>query len=161
MAREIERKFLLRDDGWRPLAARRRRMSQAYIARGEGLSVRVRISDEEAWLNIKSGGLEAARDEFEYVIPIADARALLARAPGPAIEKTRHYVPHAGFEWEVDEFHGANDGLIVAEIELNEEGQSFPVPSWIGREVTAFERYYNVMLVDHPFVEWDASERLA
>jgi adenylate cyclase len=161
MAREIERKFLLRDDGWRPLAIRRRRMSQAYIARGDGLSVRVRISDDEAWLNIKSGGLEAARDEFEYTIPPADADALLARARAPAIEKTRHYVPHAGFEWEIDEFHGANEGLIVAEIELDDLAQSFPVPSWIGREVTAFERYYNVMLVDHPFAEWDASERLA
>lgn len=161
MAKEIERKFLLRDDRWRSLATHRRRMSQAYIARGDRISVRIRISDAAAWLNIKSGGLEAVRDEFEYAIPLADARALLARAPGPSIEKTRHFVPHAGFEWEIDEFHGANEGLLVAEIELDAEGQEFPVPGWIGREVTAYERYYNVNLVEHPFADWDETERLS
>lgn len=161
MAREIERKFLLCGEGWRRLATRQRRMSQAYIASGERLSVRVRICGEEAWLNIKSGGLTAARDEFEYAIPVADARALLARAPGPVIEKTRHYVPFEGFEWEIDEFLGANGGLVVAEIELDDERQPFPRPSWVGREVTAFERYYNVKLVEHPFSEWDDTERLA
>jgi adenylate cyclase len=159
MGREIERKFLLGSDEWRPLVARSAEMSQGYIAGNERASVRVRIAGDAAWLNVKSGGLVASRLEFEYAIPLEDARELLVVSAGPLIEKTRHYVPFAGFEWEIDEFHGANEGLVVAEIELDDEQQRFPQPEWIGVEVTALKRYYNVALVDHPYGVWTQAER--
>lgn len=159
MAQEIERKFLIASDAWRAQAVRRARMSQGYLASAPNASVRARIAGEQAWLNIKIGGLVASRQEFEYDIPVADAEALLAAAQGPLIEKTRHYVPYQGFEWEIDEFHGENDGLIVAEIELEAEDQPFPRPPWVGTEVTHLTRYYNVNLVAHPYSAWSASER--
>ena len=159
MHKEIERKFLPASDAWRSLAARRREMRQGYIAAGAGISVRVRIAGAQARLNIKHGGLTAVRDEYEYPIPLADARALLDGAGGPIIEKTRHYVPHAGREWEVDEFRGENAGLVVAEIELGDEHEQFPAPPWIGKEVTHLQRYYNVSLVQHPYSKWSDAER--
>ena len=159
MPREIERKFLLKGDAWRPLAHRRQRMSQGYIAGSERASVRVRVAAEDAWLNIKSGGLVASRLEYEYSIPVVDAHELLMLAPGPLIEKTRHFVMHGGFEWEVDEFHGDNQGLVVAELELDREDQEFPHPAWLGVEVTHLERYYNVCLVSHPYRAWTEAER--
>ena len=159
MAQEIERKFLVVSDAWRALAVRRARMSQGYLASAPRASVRARIAGQHAWLNIKIGGLVASRQEFEYDIPVADAEALLAASAGPLIEKTRHYVPHQGFEWEVDEFHGENAGLIVAEIELEAEDQPFPRPPWIGAEVTHLPRYYNVKLIEHPYSAWSRAER--
>jgi adenylate cyclase len=159
MAKEIERKFLLASDAWRGLAVSSREMSQGYIAEAERLSVRVRISADDAWLNIKCGDLTAVRDEFEYAIPLTDARALLAYVAPPLIEKTRYWVPHGGLEWEIDEFHGVNAGLIVAEIELDDERQSFSSPPWLGKEVTNLERYYNVSLVRRPYSQWNAEER--
>lgn len=159
MAHEIERKFLPRSDAWRALAHERRRMSQGYVARGDGVSVRVRVAGEEAWLNIKVGGLAASRLEFEYDIPVADARELLPHATGPLIDKTRHFVDVDGFTFEVDEFHGANAGLIVAEVELDREDQPFPRPEWLGVEVTQHRRYYNVCLVEHPYSAWTEAER--
>lgn len=161
MAKEIERKFLLSDERWRDEAHRSRRMRQGYLASTERASVRVRAAGKEAWLNIKGGGLAAVRDEFEYVIPIEDADVLFTRlATGPLIEKTRHYVAVDGFEWEIDEFHGDNAGLIVAEIELDDVSQVFPRPPWLGNEVTELHRYYNVSLVAHPFKDWSDVERL-
>src|SRR5512143_2945183 len=150
MPREIERKFLLLNDAWRSLARRHQAMSQGYLVGSERVSVRVRVAGEEAHLNIKSGGLVASRLEYEYAITVAEAQELLKLCPGPLIEKNRHYVDHAGFEWEVDEFRGANDGLIVAELELDREDQVFPRPAWLGKEVTHLRRYYNVRLVEHP-----------
>jgi len=159
MPREIERKFLLSNDAWRALAQRRQAMSQGYLAGSERVSVRVRIAGDEAHLNVKSGGLVASRLEYEYAIPVAEARELLTLCPGPLIEKTRHYVDFGGFEWEVDEFGGANSGLIVAELELDSEDQVFPRPAWLGKEVTHLRRYYNVSLVEHPFSAWTDAER--
>jgi adenylate cyclase len=159
MPREIERKFLVKNDDWRGLANRSRRMSQGYLASGGRVSVRVRIADDEAWLNMKTGGLVAARQEYEYPLPIGDARELLALADGPLIDKTRHFVEHGGFEWEVDEFHGDNSGLVVAELELTREDEQFPVPAWLGAEVTQLARYYNVCLVKHPYRAWTEAER--
>ena len=159
MGREIERKFLVSGDAWRAATTERVPMSQGYIARSDRNSVRVRLAGERAWLNVKSGGLVASRHEFEYAIPPADARELLALATGPLIEKTRHIVPFGGFEWEVDEFHGANSGLVVAEIELDDERQEFPRPEWVGAEVTHLERYYNVSMVRYPYSEWTEAER--
>jgi adenylate cyclase len=135
-------------------------MRQGYLASSARASVRVRTAGEEAWLNIKGGGLVAVRDEFEYPIPLTDADALLSRlAAGPLIDKTRHYVEVAGFEWEIDEFHGDNSGLIVAEIELEELSQAFETPPWLGKEVTELHRYYNVNLVARPFKDWTDGER--
>ena len=159
MGREIERKFLLNGDAWRAAAVERLQMSQGYIAGSDRTSVRVRLAGERAWLNIKSGGFVASRQEFEYPIPVVDARELLALSTGPLIEKTRHIVPHRGFEWEIDEFHGANSGLVVAEIELDDVHQEFQLPEWIGAEVTHLARYYNVNMVRYPYSAWNEAER--
>jgi len=159
MPREIERKFLLKDDAWRGLAHRRQAMSQGYLAGTERVSLRVRISGDHAHLNIKSGGLVASRLEYEYEIPLSEARELLTLCPGPLVEKTRHYVEFGGFEWEIDEFTGASAGLVVAELELEDENQVFPRPAWVGVEVTHLRRYYNVSLVEHPFSAWTDAER--
>ncbi|HUQ52529.1 MAG TPA: CYTH domain-containing protein [Gammaproteobacteria bacterium] len=161
MPREIERKFLLQNDDWRALAQRRVRMSQGYLASGGRVSVRIRIAGDVAHLNMKAGGLVASRAEYEYPVPVADARELLALADGPLIDKTRHFVEHGGFEWEVDEFHGDNSGLIVAELELAREDEPFPRPPWLAKEVTQLERYYNVRLVKHPYRAWTEAERSA
>ena len=159
MPREIERKFLLSSDAWRALSSSQQAMSQGYLAGSERVSVRVRVAGGEAHLNLKSGGLVASRLEYEYSIPVDEARELLNLCPGPLIEKTRHYVDFGGFEWEVDEFGGTNTGLIVAELELDAEDQVFPHPAWLGAEVTHLRRYYNVSLVEHPFSAWTDAER--
>jgi adenylate cyclase len=159
MPREIERKFLLKNDAWRPLVHRSRRMTQGYLASGGRVSVRVRVAGDDAWLNMKAGGLVASRQEYEYSIPLDEARELLALAEGPLIDKTRHYVPHGDLEWEIDEFHGDNAGLLVAELELEREGQEFARPLWLGTEVTELRRYYNVCLVQHPYRAWTEAER--
>jgi adenylate cyclase len=159
MPQEIERKFLVTGDAWRAQAQRRERMSQGYLAGSERTSVRVRVAGERAWLNIKSGGFVASRREYEYAIPVDEARELLELCAGPLIDKTRHYVEHDGMTWEIDEFHGASAGLFVAEIELDDEQQAFAKPAWAGAEVTHLERYYNVSLVNHPYSAWDETER--
>jgi adenylate cyclase len=161
MGKEIERKFLLADEGWREQVQRSRRMSQGYLADGGRASVRVRVAGDEAWLNVKAAGLVAERDEYEYSIPVEDAREMLGRlARPPLIDKTRHWVAHAGMQWEIDEFHGDNAGLIVAEIELEQVGQAFELPPWLGTEVTHLARYYNVNLGRAPYRDWSAAERI-
>lgn len=162
---EIERKFLVDGDAWRSAAERRVRMVQAYLAGPvEGAaaaprcSVRVRIAGEDAWLNLKSLDLGIARQEFEYPIPLADAEALLALA-GDRIDKVRHYVRVDSHLFEVDEFAGENAGLIVAEVELGSADEQFPRPAWLGREVSALPRYYNLRLVDYPYARWSSAER--
>jgi adenylate cyclase len=159
MPREIERKFLLKTDAWRTEVRRSRPMSQGYLASGGRASVRVRIAGEEAWLNIKVGAMVASRQEYEYAVPLNEAQELLAAAEGPLIEKTRHYVEQGGATFEIDEFHGDNAGLIVAEIELEREDAPFPRPPWLGAEVTQLRRYYNVCLVTHPYRAWTEAER--
>ena len=161
MPREIERKFLLASDAWKADVARSQPMSQGYLASGANVSVRVRIAGSDARLNIKSGGLVASRLEYEYEIPLDHARELLTLAQRPTIEKTRHYVPYRGFEWEIDEFYGDNAGLVVAELELEREDEPFPRPPWLGTEVTELTRYYNVCLVEHPYSAWTEAERNA
>jgi len=159
MPREIERKFLLLNDAWRALAYRHQAMSQGYLAGSERVSVRVRVAGDEAHLNIKSGGMVASRHEYEYTIPVGEASELLRLCTGPLLETTRHYLDFSSSAWEVDEFRGANDGLIVAELELDREDQAFPRPAWLGKEVTHLRRYYNVSLVEHPFSAWTEAER--
>lgn len=152
---EIERKFLLKNGQWRALVVDNLEMQQAYLG-GSGVSVRVRIAAQDAWLNIKQVRLGRARHEFEYPIPLQDARQLMSLAQGGQVSKIRHHVPHDGMVWEIDEFTGANAGLVVAEIELREVGQDFDKPAWLGREVTDDERYYNIRLASHPFQSWDS-----
>jgi adenylate cyclase len=159
MPREIERKFLLKSDSWRAQVRDSRAMRQGYLASGARLSVRVRIAGGDAWLNIKAGDLTASRQEYEYPIPLDEARELLALAEGPLIEKTRHLVEHGGKTFEIDQFHGDNEGLVVAEIELEREDEPFERPSWLGIEVTQLRRYYNVCLVTHPYRAWNDAER--
>jgi adenylate cyclase len=158
MALEIERKFLLKNDSWRAAVTSSRRLSQGYLTtltEDAKASVRVRFGGDQAYLNIKSMRLGMSRDEFEYPIPIEDAGHMLANlCSGAVIEKIRHHVHFAGLLWELDEFLGANKGLVVAEVELESEDQAFEKPDWVGDEVTDDRRYYNVSLVRHPFTEW-------
>ena len=154
MGLEIERKFLVRGDAWRQPAPTY--LCQGYLNRDKARTVRVRIAAESAWLTVKGASQGAVRSEFEYAIPLADARQLLALCDGPLIEKQRHLVAHAGHTWEVDEFLGANAGLVVAEIELSDEGEAFEVPEWAGAEVTDDARYFNSNLAAHPFRQWAA-----
>ena len=154
MGREIERKFLLRNEAWRGLAPGKLYV-QGYLADNEGACVRVRIADDKATLTIKSAATGISRCEFEYEIPLEDARQMLATlARKTLIEKTRHTIEHKGFFWEIDEFHGKNQGLIVAEIELAREDQVFEKPAWIGEEVTGKLQYYNAHLARAPYSEW-------
>ena len=155
MGREIERKFLVVGTPWSDGDAHCQEMSQAYLG-GERASVRVRTAGDDAWLNIKSRELGASRQEFEYPIPLADARELMKLA-GKPVAKRRHWIDYQGFTWEVDEFLGDNVGLVVAEIELPAVDAPFARPHWLGREVTEDPRYYNTWLAEHPYRTW--SER--
>jgi adenylate cyclase len=121
--------------------------------------VRVRISGEQAWLNIKSVQLGIARAEYELPLPLADAKSMLASLCDGLLEKTRHHVEVDGWLFEIDEFLGDNSGLIVAEIELPSQDAVFPRPAWLGREVSDLARYYNVNLIEHPFAQWSEAER--
>lgn len=159
MAIEIERKFLLAGDAWRTHVESTRRLAQGYLG-GERASLRVRIGGEAAWLTIKARSAGRARREFEYPIPPADAEILLAELCLPGrIEKLRHHVRHAGMLWEIDEFLGANAGLVVAEIELPAVDAGFARPDWLGREVSDDLRYYNSALAQRPYAQWSAQER--
>ena len=164
MALEIERKFLVRGEGWRIAAHRVIPMAQGYINDlgaldhgGQKASVRVRIQGDQAFLNVKSCESGHTRQEFEYPIPVADARDLLALCVGGRIEKRRHFVELGGHLWEVDEFFGDNAGLVVAEIELDDADEIFERPDWLGAEVTDEVRYYNVALAARPYSSWDNS----
>ncbi|MCL7750932.1 CYTH domain-containing protein [Guyparkeria hydrothermalis] len=155
MAKEIERKFLLTDEAWRNQIERSERMVQGYLNDQGPVSVRARIAGDRAWLNIKSRTLGISRDEFEYEIPLADAERMLDHlTTGPVIDKTRHFVTYGEHLWEIDEFHGENDGLIVAEVELDHVDQPFARPAWLGEEVSHDARYYNVSLVKNPYSQW-------
>ncbi len=168
MALEIERKFLVTGDAWREAAHEVVPMAQGYIndmaAMDNGTqkaSVRVRIQGDQAFLNLKSRELGHTRQEFDYSIPVADARALLALCVGGVIDKRRHYVRHEGHLWEVDEFLGDNAGLVVAEIELGNANETFVKPAWLGKQVTDSLRYYNLALASRPYSAWTDHERAA
>jgi adenylate cyclase len=166
MGVEIERKFLLAGEGWRALVERSEPIAQGYlvamasIAAGHAKSsVRVRISGEKAWLNIKSATLGIERQEYEYPIPLDDARHMLDTLADGVLEKVRHHVMLDGAHFEIDEFGGANQGLVVAEIELEAADAAYPTPAWLGAEVSDQVRYYNVNLIDRPFSTWTPAER--
>lgn len=156
MGTEIERKFLVTSDEWRGLALGVI-YRQGYLCIEKGRTVRVRIAGEQAFLTIKGATSGISRTEFEYAIPMTDALIMLAElCQHPIIEKKRYTINHQGALWEVDEFFGENVGLVVAEIELAEEGQAFARPSWIGEEVSADRRYANASLVKYPFSLWSS-----
>jgi adenylate cyclase len=160
MATEIERKFLVTGDGWRDQADQGVRYRQGYLTSlapgGEAkVSIRVRMQGSAAYLNIKSATLGIRRQEFEYPIPAADAKAMLEKlCVGAVVEKTRYHVTCQEHVWEIDVFHGDNAGLIVAELELTDEHEVFARPAWLGDEVSEDTRYYNVCLAQHPYKDW-------
>lgn len=154
MGKEIEKKFLIVSDDWRRLGTGEP-YCQGYLNSEKGRTVRVRTVNDLGILTIKGANVGATRLEYEYDIPIDEAREMLRElCHKPLIEKTRYTIPFAGFIWEVDEFQGENDGLIFAEIELEYEGQKFDKPPWIGKEVTGDSRYYNANLVKNPYSNW-------
>lgn len=155
MSLEIERKFLLRHDGWRASVRTSEYFRQGYLNDEERCSIRVRIAGGQAWLNIKSATIGAERLEFEYAIPPAEAQLMLDRLScKPLIEKRRHFVEVGAHTWEIDEFEGDNAGLVVAEIELDHAGEAFEKPDWVGEEVTHDVRYYNTCLSSNPYKHW-------
>ena len=155
MGKEIERKFLVKGESWRTQAKRHIRMRQGYLSEGWQNSVRVRIENDRAFLNIKGSKDGIHRHEFEYEIPIGEAEEILDEvALRPLIEKTRYEIPFADHLWEVDVFEGDNAGLIVAEVELGSAEETFEHPQWLGREVSHERRYYNVSLREKPYSTW-------
>jgi adenylate cyclase len=155
MALEIEHKFLLANDEWRNHVQHSVRYRQGYLSSLPTSSIRIRVSDNHAWLNIKSATIGTQRHEYEYEIPLPDADELLnTLCKKPLIEKTRHFVEDNNKIWEIDEFEGENEGLIIAEIELSETVEIFTKPAWLGAEVTDDLRYYNNNLALHPYSEW-------
>jgi adenylate cyclase len=155
MADEIEHKFLVRDDRWRADVFRSVAMSQGYLVSDATRSVRVRVAGDQGYLNIKSATVGIRRKEYEYPIPLADAREMLATlCTRPPLEKTRHYVRHGGHVWEIDVFEGVNAGLVVAEVELAGPEETFARPPWAGEDVSHERRYYNAYLAEHPYREW-------
>ena len=176
MAQEIERKFLVRSDAWKvaapevgPTASNAAapeagttgvHIRQGYLSTSSTRSVRVRTIGARATLTVKGNKVGPRATEFEYPIPLEDARELLNQlCLRPLIEKTRYDIPGPdGHLWEVDEFHGENAGLVVAEIELSHEEQEFARPPWLGKEVTDDPRYLNTNLVERPFSTWNREE---
>jgi adenylate cyclase len=154
MAKEIERKFLVKGDAWRALA-KGTTYRQGYLNSAKERTVRVRTAEDKAFLTIKGLTLGATRAEYEYAIPFDEGKAMLdALAEKPLIEKKRYKIPAGDLTWEIDEFLGENAGLIVAEVELTSEHQAFDRPAWLGDEVTGDTRYYNANLIKKPFTRW-------
>jgi adenylate cyclase len=154
MAAEIERKFLVRGDSWRKLAEGSRYV-QGYISTAKQAAVRVRIVGDQGYLTIKGMTVKYTRAEFEYLIPLEDAQEMLEKlCDRPLIEKTRYKIEYGNLIWEIDEFDGANKGLILAEVELSDEAQEIELPTWIGEEVSDNPKYFNNNLVKHPFSQW-------
>ncbi len=155
MATEIERKFLLLNEDWQEYTKSELHIVQGYLATNESSSTRIRIQNDKANINIKSATLGITRTEFEYSIPVDDARLMLDNlCINPVIEKTRFTVEHMNHTWEIDVFSGENEGLIVAEIELSSPDEVFEKPSWVGKEVSNDARYYNACLVNNPYKTW-------
>lgn len=153
---EIERKFLVRGDGYRRQAVSQSRVVQGYICSARGRTVRVRIRDGRGYLTIKgaSNVSGTTRYEWERELPLAEAEELMKLCEPGIIDKVRYLVPCGNHTFEVDEFHGDNEGLVVAEVELASEDEPFEKPDFVGREVTGDVRYYNSQLMKHPYTQW-------
>jgi len=153
MGTEIERKFLVKEGPWREAAAETYR--QGYLSTVKEKTVRVRTINDKGYLTVKGITVGASRLEFEYEIPVADAGELLDNlCEKPLIEKQRYKLDHGGLTWEIDVFFGDNEGLIVAEVELQSEDQVFERPDWVADEVTSDPRYYNANLISNPYSKW-------
>jgi len=157
MFTEIERRFLVVGDGWRE-QARASRIVQGYLSFDPDRTVRVRVAGGEAWLTVKGRRIGLSRREIEFPMPIGHARELLALCDGIPVEKTRHTLDLNGLTWEIDEFHGVNEGLVIAEVELPDESTHVEPPPWCGIEVSTDRRYSNSSLARVPFSTWPASE---
>jgi adenylate cyclase len=156
MAYEIERKFLLCSDAWRAEVHKTIHIKQDYLCNTGKASLRVRVTDDQAYISSKTMTFEIRRHEFEYEIPRTDAEFMIQyMCTGNPLIKQRHLVKVKGHTWEIDVFEGANAGLVVAEIELRHESESFSKPEWIGAEVSAEQRYFNMNLIEHPYSEWE------
>jgi adenylate cyclase len=153
MGQEIERKYLLVGDEWKSLGEGTL-FRQGYLNSQKERVVRARTMGQKAALTIKGITVGATRLEFEYDIPFSDCESLLELCEQPLIEKTRYKIEFGGLMWEVDEFHGVNEGLVVAECELESEDQQIDKPSWVGEEVTGDPRYFNSNLIANPFTSW-------
>lgn len=155
MGIEIERKFLVIGDSWRQ-GARGSFYCQGYLSTARERTVRVRIAGSRGFLTIKGEAAGSVRAEYEYEIPVCDAREMLDKlCEKPLIEKVRYRLEFTGMAWDIDEFAGENDGLIVAEIELSDEHAQFTLPPWAGMEVTGDPRYHNSQLVRNPYRNWN------
>jgi CYTH domain-containing protein len=158
MGQEIERKYLVANDGWRRHAGPGTLYVQGYLSVDPKRSVRVRIAGDKAALTIKRETTSSIRDEFEYQIPPKDADRMLADiCIKPLIEKTRYIIQEGKLKWEIDEFSAENRGLVIAEMELEDDRQEIVTPDWVGEEVTDDPRYFNTNLVKHPYSEWGQS----
>ena len=155
MANEIERKFLVNDE-FRHFSTAETRIVQGYLSSVPKRTVRIRIKGDKGFITIKGIGNEsgATRYEWEREIPVSDAKELLSLCEPGVIDKTRFFVKHGEHTFEVDEFYGENEGLTVAEIELDSEDEEFDRPLWLGAEVTGDKKYYNSMLMKNPFNTW-------
>lgn len=162
MPLEIERKFLLRNDSWRKAAVSRSliRQSYAHFRDDRHLIFRIRMTDDRAFLALKGPSGGCVRPEYEYPIPRRDAEEISAAfCGGGQIEKYRYRIPTGHHVWEIDEFLGANEGLVIAEVELDSPDEEFPRPEWLGREVTGEVRFYNSRLLEYPYRKWKEEER--
>lgn len=155
MAQEIERKFLVNGE-FMPFVTKSTRITQGYLSSVPERTVRVRIKGEKGYITIKGIGSDsgASRYEWEKEIPVSEVDDLLKICEPGVIDKTRHHVVAGKHTYEVDEFYGENQGLIVAEIELSSENEDFIKPEWLGTEVTGDVKYYNSMLMKHPYTKW-------
>lgn len=155
MGLEIEKKFLIKNDNWKEIVLEEKEISQGYLSASPNRTVRVRIMGKVGFLTIKSKSKGSVRSEFEYEIPLDDAKELMELCEKPILAKTRHWVKHENHTWEIDVFEKENKGLVVAEIELTREDESFLIPDWIGKEVTEETKYYNSQLIENPYSNWD------
>ena len=151
MGVEIERKFLLKNEDWRSEVSSKTVIKQGYLNSEKERTVRIRVRNDKGYLTVKGENINATRQEFEYEIPLSDAESMLLLCQKPIIEKVRNLVQIEDKTWEIDDFGGENQGLILAEIELDSEEEKFKIPLWIGTEVTADSRYFNSSLITHPY----------
>ncbi len=159
MGAEIERKFLLDQAKWEAFTKPKGKViKQFYLLNEIEKNVRVRVKGDKGFLTIKGKTEGISRAEFEYEIPVSEAEAMFTQFAKKGIDKIRYEIDHAGHIWEVDEFHGDNEGLILAEIELQSESESFEKPDWITEEVSLDPRYYNAQLISNPYKAWSGSE---
>ena len=157
---EIERKFLVSGDGWRK-GARGTFCRQGYLVASDDRVVRVRVAGEKACLTIKGRKTGLSCPEYEYPLPVAEAKDMLERiCLRPFIEKIRYVLDFKGMSWEIDEFTGENEGLVIAEVELEQEHQMVELPEWVGREVSFDPKYWNMNLVNHPYRRWSPEMKM-